>query len=369
MAAWRRGVDFMRSCGFKPWAGLLAVAALLVVGGVRAALPIELEVAAQQDAPFGAMQEWGRVLSGMDLARVRLRGARGDDHPAVEPSGDGGARIYRVTGVLNRRDELVLPGGTFRETEAARLRQFFESLPERVEESAIQRGPFGVETKALAPLVADLATPVGDATAGRPTAEVVAALVAGIETRVAIGPDMRDRLAAAPQVTAELKGLAHGTALAAVLRAANLALVPRHEREQPVVLDVASLDDPRAAWPVGWKPRGAPRQVAPAMYKVTTVEIAGYPLAKALAALEPHLGVPLVLDALMLAERQIDPARGKVKFPAERTYIRRAVDRLLAQSRLAGELRVDDGGRPFYWVTQYGPRSPRANELRVASSE
>ena len=63
-----------------------------------------------------------------------------------------------------------------------------------------------------------------------------------------------------------------------------------------------------------------------------------------------------------IADRGLDPAKVEVKYPAEKTYIRRAVDRILAQGRLAGELRVDDAGRPFYWVTQYGPLSQRAPE-------
>jgi hypothetical protein len=36
------------------------------------------------------------------------------------------------------------------------------------------------------------------------------------------------------------------------------------------------------------------------------------------------------------------------------------VDRLLSQARLASELRVDEGGNAFFWITQFGPQSPRA---------
>jgi hypothetical protein len=72
------------------------------------------------------------------------------------------------------------------------------------------------------------------------------------------------------------------------------------------------------------------------------------------------MGVPIFVDQRTLAARGIDPTTVKVKLPRTKTYPRKAFDRILAQGRLAGELRVDEAGTPFYWVTQFGPESPRA---------
>jgi hypothetical protein len=143
------------------------------------------------------------------------------------------------------------------------------------------------------------------------------------------------------------------------LRTAGLLLAPVATDGQPVTLRVVALAPNQQCWPTGWKPAGSPRTLVPAMYRFTTVEIEDYPLEQALEALAPHAGIPLVVDAHMVARRRIDMA-AKVKYPAEKTYIRRALDRILAQGRLAGELRVDEAGRPFYWITQWGPESPRA---------
>jgi hypothetical protein len=95
------------------------------------------------------------------------------------------------------------------------------------------------------------------------------------------------------------------------------------------------------------------------MYRVTTIEINAYSLEQALQALEPHMGVPLLFDERMLNARRIEPAKIQVKFPNRRTYVRRAVDTVLSQARLGGELRIDEAGKPFYWMTAWGPDNPR----------
>jgi hypothetical protein len=218
-------------------------------------------------------------------------------------------------------------------------------------------------------LLLDLSTVLDISTKGRRPGEVAAAIASQIKTSVELNSTARSALARAKPLGVELKGLTAGTALAAALRAADLAALPEESGDGPIILRLAPIAADQPAWPVGWKPGSSPKVVAPAMYMFTNVEIENYSLAKALDAMAPHLGVPLVFDERTMAARNIDPAKSIVKFPAEKTYIRRAVDRILAQGRLAGELRVDESDGPFYWVTQYGPESPRAPELPRARSQ
>jgi hypothetical protein len=358
-------------CGANnPLGAFLVVSAFVAtVGEIHAALPIDLEVAVDPEAPLGAMQAWGRLLGDMDLARLRLRSAQRSDEMAIEAMGTGAAKRYAVTALLNRRNELMLPGGKFRQEQRTQLKTFLQELPARFEEAGIERGPFGLPLALFEELLLDLSTPLSGETKGQPTAEVVAAITSEIKTPVEINTAARSALAKAPPMDADLKGLSSGTALAAALRIAGFALLPRERQGGGLALRVDRLAPDAPSWPVGWKPAESPKIVAPAMYKFTTVEISGFTLAKALDAMAPHLGVPLAYDQRVLADRKLDPAQVQVKYPAEKTYIRRAVDRILSQGRLAGELRVDDAGRPFYWVTQYGPTSPRAPEFPRARAE
>jgi hypothetical protein len=332
----------------------------LPLAAARGALPVELEVAVVRDAPLGAMQEWGKLLSEMDLARLRLRGATAADKPSVTPVGEGAGQRFRVVGVLNQRDQLILPGGAFGQGDAARLKEFFQALPERVADQGVERGIFGLTQAEFERLYDDLSRPVESAAAGSRPDAVVQAIQSTLHTQLQVDDQARAALAASKPIAVDLKGFSAGTALAIVLRGAGLELQIVHARGNPLTLRAARATREPDHWPAGWKPDDTPRATVPAMYRVTTIEISGYTLEKALEGLAPHMGAPLVFDQRVLAERGIDPAKVDVKFPETRTYIRRAIDHILAQARLAGELRIDEAGRPFYWITQFGPDSPRA---------
>ena len=101
-------VQFTHSLGvpWRPWRFNLFFFASAIA---QAALPIDIEVAAEAGSPFGAMQEWGKLLNEMDLARVRLRGANGGDEPSVTSTGEGESQRFKLVGILNRRDQLDLP--------------------------------------------------------------------------------------------------------------------------------------------------------------------------------------------------------------------------------------------------------------------
>jgi hypothetical protein len=330
--------------------------------GVQAALPVELEVAADMGAPLGAMQEWGRLLSEMDLAKLRLRGRTRADEPALSVTGEGEARRYHVVGILNRRDELVLPGGRFTQGDAARLKKFLEELPDRTDEAAIDRGMFGLTKEGFEALFADFSAVVAESTKGVAPADAVAAIAKDLKTPLHFDQSARAALAAARPLTVELQGMSRGSALAAALRPAGLALAPEEPRGQPAALRVVPIAPGVLTWPIGWKPEATPREAAPAMYQFRNIEIEGYTLAQALEALAAPFGAPIIMDERVLAAREIDPAKVQVKLPRRKTYLRRAVDQILSQARLAGELRVDEAGRAFYWVTQFGEDSPRAAE-------
>jgi hypothetical protein len=336
------------------------VASIALASACVAALPIELVVATQGDAPFGAMQEWNRVLAEMGLTRVRLRGATGADEPSVEVDALGGRSIYRVVGLLNRRDELVLPGGKFGQGDRAALKQYFEGLPKRLAEEGVERSFFGLTTEQFETVMLDLAKPVGELTLDAEPSELFGVLSRQTTLPMAGDISVKAKIRDAAPFRSQMKGLSLGTTLAALLRNSGLQITPDTHGPAPLTLRVKPIDPTLEAWPVGWAPIGGPRQIAPAMYRVTNIEVANFTLDKALEALAPHLGVPIVMDQYIIAQRRIDLTTVKVKVPRTKTYPRHAVDRVLAQGRLAGELRVDELGEPFYWVTQFGKDSPKA---------
>ncbi|MBL9161934.1 MAG: hypothetical protein JNL18_04240 [Planctomycetaceae bacterium] len=330
----------------------------------QAALPIDIEVAAEAGSPFGAMQEWGKLLNEMDLARVRLRGANGGDEPSVTPSGEGENQRFRLVAILNRRDQLELPGGKFGVGDRAKLKAYFESLPERAANQGVERGIFSLTKQQFEQVYEDLSTPVTMSTKGVAPEAIVATLKEGLTIRLEVDDEASRALRSAKPFPRELQGLTTGTALAMAIRPAELTMIPEQKLGQPLTLRVVKASRERRGWPAGWRPAKSARELVPAMYRFTNVEINGFTLDEALTALGPHMEAPLLFDERVLAVRSIDPAKIEVSLPRGKTYIRRAVDRVLSQGRLAGELRVDEAEKPFYWITQFGPDNLPALEKK-----
>ncbi len=340
---------------FPAWRCVALVTALVLWPCVaRAALPVDLEVAVVQAAPLGAMQEWGKLLNGLDLARVRLRGAHNGDKPSITPVGQGQQQRFRVLGVLNNRDQLILQGGAFGRGDIAKLKAFLEGLPEQAAEQGVERGIFGLTKPQFEEAFDDLSEVVAAPTKGVSPAALLGDWRRNLKTPIEFDAAAAAALDRAPPVSAELQGFSLGTALAMVLRPSGLALMPVEPRGNPLVLRIMLMEPNQEYWPAGWKPEKSSGQVAPGMYRFTTVEINGFTLAQALDAFAPHMSVPLFFDEQVLAGRAIDPAKIVVKFPKGKTYIRRAVDHILSQAHLVGELREDEAGKAFYWITQFG---------------
>jgi hypothetical protein len=59
----------------------------------------------------------------------------------------------------------------------------------------------------------------------------------------------------------------------------------------------------------------------------------------------------VVYDRKALAQQKIDPGKTKVSFPNRRTFYASALQRMLFQARLKFQVRYDDAGSPFLWIT------------------
>ncbi|MCA9258186.1 MAG: hypothetical protein KDA61_03245 [Planctomycetales bacterium] len=317
-----------------------------------------LEVAAEPGVTPATMQAWAKLLDAAGASQVRIRGSRGGDQPSIESRGEGNAQRIAVTAVLTRREELLLPGGRFGLGDKARLIDYFSSLGDRANPGP-PKGRFDLTENEFKRLFAVLQTPLGVSTKGRTAWDAVdAASLRG----AAVECDSLDR--AALEVThldVELEEVSCGTALSYALRGAGRALlVVRPVGGGLPGLRCAPLESDLEAWPVGWKPQEVSRTIAPQLYRVTPIEVKDFTLAQTLAAMEPHMKMPLWLDSWQLRELKIDPQAIPIKIPRKKMHVKSAVDRAASQSGLATELRVDEVGKPFYWITRFGKLSRRA---------
>jgi hypothetical protein len=332
-----------------------------------AAAPVELELATERGMQITAPREWLQLLTQMGIDDVRIRGARAGDEPAVESRGTRQRPRYYVLGILTSRDELRLPGGTFGRRDQAGIRDYFDRLAaDGAESLTAPRGRFGLSEQELEAVFADFTQPIDFETKGQSPQQVVRQLESKLNHRCALDAVAAAVLREASPCEDELKGITTGTALAMTLRNAGLTVRPEKLRGQPVRFLIApagadslsqstlgsEADEAMANWPIGWEPDTAPVHVAPELFEQLNAEIDGYTLEETLAALRPRVKLPLYVDRRALAAAKIDPAEIKVALPRTRTSYKRVLDRVLSQARLGGQLRVDEAGRPFLWVTR-----------------
>jgi hypothetical protein len=333
----------------------------------RAAPPIELELATGRGVQITAPHEWLQLLADIGIDNVRIRGAQSGDEPRVENRGTSERPRYQVVGILHPRNQLLLPGGTFSPTDRGRLKAYFEQLSADGGESpTAPRGPFGLSEKEFNAVFADLAQPIDFETKGQHPRAVIDRLQSSFALKTAVDADADRALNAAAPVIDEMKGLTAGTGLAMLLRKDRLVLRPHQSRGQPVVYRVAlagadyvasttlgkTADLAMTQWPIGWGPQKSPGQIAPSLFEYLNAEIDGYTLEETLAAIGPRLKPPLYLDHAALAAHQIDLAKIQVQMPRTRTYYKRVIDRVLSQGRLGSELRIDEAGTPFLWISR-----------------
>jgi len=320
------------------------------------AAQIEIQVVMEPGVSITAPQEWAKLLGNLGLGRVQLRSARSGDRPEVTLG--AGDRI-KVVAILNRRSELVLPKRRFKSHDLAALRKYFQDLPIDLAEGDEERGRFDLNEKQFRTIYADLSKLIDFSTIDMSRAKLLSRAAKKFATPLEFDPVAKAMLSSAP-LAVELRGKAAGTGLALVLRQEGIALKPEKPRGEPLRLRVIRYDRAVETWPVGWKSEAVSRQLAPKMFETLNIEIDGYSLTQALDALKPRLGIEVVMDEWLLKRKEIEPDKVQVKLKRGKTYLKKAVDRILSQARLSGEMRVDELGQPFYWVTQFGKDSLRA---------
>lgn len=318
-----------------------------------AAATISFEIAAAERSQITAPQQWLQLLAEVGVANSRIRGIRTGDEPAIETVESRRGVVYVVTAVLDNRGRLVLPGAAFTQRDRGKLADYLDRLKADGPESLTAvRGNYGLTKKEFETVFEDLSRRVSFSTAKLTPLELVEQLGKRLDTKLDVEPPVRRRLESAPPLEAELRGLAAGTTLAIVAKGEALAVVPHKPRGSEVVIRIVATKGVKESWPVGYKAQGAPRTIAPDLMQRVPVEIDGFMLADAMAAITPRVNLPVVWDRGALAEHNIDPATVPVKLARATMSYKRILERLLFAARLRGNLRVDENGKPFYWISK-----------------
>jgi hypothetical protein len=326
---------------------------LLLAAVAQAAGRIEMELAGDAKSAL-SHQQWSRVLTQLKVAGLTIRGSRAGDTPKIETAGAASQPVYRVKGLINDRSELIVPGGRFSLSDtsalAAWLKKLSEEGPPGTPGSKDSGAPFGLDEATLKSVHTQLRTPLEFATGELSTPDAVSQIARRLRLPLTMEPGAEAALRAAGDVRDELQGISAGTALAALLRPAGLALAPRKTNQGSLEL-VIRKPGAGDVWPVGLSAEAKRQTVLPMLFDTITVAIEENPLPDAIAAVCGKLQIPFLVDHNSLAVQGVDFHKKVVSLPETKLSYSLILRRLLGQAGLTSQLRTDEAGKPFLWIT------------------
>lgn len=331
---------------------LSTLALSVALAAVASADSYTLTLLTEPGAGITASQEWSRRLAHAGIANVRIRGARHGERPDIQASDLNGGTHYRVIGVLAGGDALLLPGAKFSARDTAQLEDYLQQVvAEGAASVTASRGAYGLTKQQFEDCFAVLSQPLATDTEGKPLTAIINSVsrTSGLAVRV---PDGLRTTVARLQCQDNLRPLSIGTALAIGLKEHGLAFAPQKPRGAPVELEVGYLKSIDPSWPIGYQPKAPVSQLAPVLLKKINVEIDGFTLAEAVGAIAPRIEAPVLWDHAALDASRIDPDQVQVTLPRANLYYSRILDKLLFQAHLRGQLRTDEAGVVFYWISR-----------------
>ncbi len=328
------------------------VGMLIGAAAVRAQPRVNLELVTEPGFPPAAAHRWMHALQDLRLGNLQIRSAHPGDRPEIRQRGEGASASYRVTGVLTSGNTLRLPGGEFRLGDVNGIRDWLQKLEQGGEQRLREtEAAFGLTPSQLVDVHKALSVPVTFSTEGRRTFDVLNRIAGSLSLSFLADGATQAVLRGDDPVLDELQGLTAGTAVAATLRPLGLVLVPQQQPGGDIRLAILEVRQASESWPVGWPSDRSPRETLPELFHFLNVEIEDTPLSEALEAIGDRLPAPLLYDHNSLARQRIVLADIPVSLDPGRTYYQRILTRLLSQAKLTSELRVDDGGTPFLWIS------------------
>lgn len=313
---------------------------------------IELQVQADPRAPVGTQQRWMESLQDVGADRVVVKSGTSST-ASISETKLASTTLVSIVGIIDG-NRLHMPGGVFAITDKGGMKALIQQIRDDGAQVALaDKKAFGLTSEQLVELHQTLSKPLDFETKGVAASRVVAQISNLIGTDFQMDATTTAALATEDTVAEELKGLSAGTALAAAIRPFGLVLEPTREQGKPLQLKIVDAQASDEHWPIGWPLDGPPVAVEPKLFDRLALEIRGFPLGDALNAIEQRAGVRFLYDRNAMAREGVDLSKSKATVVANKISYMVAIGKLLSQSKpkLIEELRVDENGKPFLWIT------------------
>ena len=210
---------------------------------------------------------------------------------------------------------------------------------------------YGLNAAQFDELMDDLGQTVLFNTKGVARKSALQRITSKLKHKARYSPRAQAALRADDEITDNVMGLSSGTALAYLLRPAGMALRPQRLPSGELILNIETAAETSEPWPVGWELKTRRKEAVPQFFEFIDVDIEPIPLATALGAIQERVEIPFLLDRNNLVRHEVDVDAVKVSYPGKKSTYSIILQRLLGQARLTSEVRLDETGKPFLWIT------------------
>lgn len=301
-------------------------------------------------------QQWMQAMSEVGADRVRVQTAV-RPRPEVTEDESGGHVIVQVKAVI-ANGRIKFPGKSFARSDTSGVRAFLTRLrDDGMKTTLAKKKAFGLTSEQLVDVHRQLSTSIDSQTEGVSTASLVAQLLDALPMRYEMSKTAQTRLDDQDEATVKLNGLSAGTALAILLRQHGLVFHPQSQQGRGVELRVVRKEDAKEFWPPGWPVEAAPVTAFPKLFRRIPLQVNQTPLAGVLTAIERRLELPFLVDPGATKDKDgnaVDLSQTMVSYNKAKTSYALALSKLLLQAkpRLRHELRKDENGKRFLWITR-----------------
>jgi hypothetical protein len=301
-------------------------------------------------------QQWMQAMSEVGADRVKVKTAV-RPKPAVTESEAGSQVVVQVKAVI-ANGRIKFPGKSFARSDTSGVRAFLAKLRDDGAKTTLaKKKAFGLTSEQLVDVHRLLATSVDRETQGVSARALVHDLLDALPMRYQISQTAQTMLDEQEMAGVKLRGLSMGTALAILLRQQGLVFHPRPKQGSAVELRVVRKENAKEFWPPGWPVEEAPGNAFPKMFQRIPLQVNETPLASVLSAIERRLKLPFLVDPGATKDKDgntIDLSETMVSYNKAKTSYALALSKLLLQAkpRLRHELRQDERGTRFLWITR-----------------
>lgn len=336
----------------------------------RTTLKIEIITARGTNDRIAA-QEWGRVFAKLgQVVRIRAQTAADGDGPAdavTERASVSGVRVVTAVGLLDRNGRLHFGTKKFSATDVSKLKAWIEGLRKFGKSGDPSGRPvWGLSETQFTATYDAMSKPLTQSTSGRP----LAALVKTLEKPAghAIRWDDSARVTGkSANVSRELEGYSLGTALAMALNDHGLGFFPQRQPNGKVDLLIVPQSGKRL-WPLGWEPRNSLSKTAPGFFQRVPVKLNKVRLSDLFPVITKRTQIPIFVDHFQIRKKGMDYKAMRITIESSdptrerKLSWNRVIQTATVKNRLNHELRIDELGKPFVWVTT--PEIVRARRER-----